>query len=296
MKDSASRVTTYAHLQGPRIGRTQVWNGARVLALAFAGLIPALATADAVLVSVDSDRWQFAGSVYLWLADVGGKVNFPAAGTSADFNVDAKTLLSNLNMGAMGAFDAHKGRWGLFTDVMYFDVGGGKSATRDFTIGNLSLPAGASADLHLDVKAWIWTLAGEYRVLADPDWTVDLLAGGRYIDVDQGLNWSISGNLGPIPAPGRAGSSEAGGHFWDAIIGIRGSYAFGEGRKWSIPFYLDGGAGQSDYTYQAALGVGYSFQWGQLSAMWRYLDYKPKSGPMENLHFSGPLIGATFRW
>ena len=83
----------------------------------------------------------------------------------------------------------------------------------------------------------------------------------------------------------------------DAIIGVKGRYTFGESRKWSVPFYLDVGTGQSDLTWQAAVGVGYAFQWGEVSALWRYLDYKFKSSSkIEDMNFNGPQIGLTFRW
>ena len=196
----------------------------------------------------------------------------------------------------MGAFDAHKGRWGVVTDVIYLNVGDGKSGTSDFKISNIGPPATVTSDLHLGVKAWIWTLAGEYRVSQDPAWSVDLLAGGRYMDVSETLNWSISASYGPIPVPDQIGSATVSNHLLDGIVGVKGNYAFGADRKWSIPFYLDGGAGDSDHTYQAALGVGYAFQWGQVSVTYRYLDYKLKSKQIEDVTFSGPLIGATFRW
>ena len=45
-----------------------------------------------------------------------------------------------------------------------------------------------------------------------------------------------------------------------------------------MPFYLDVGTGQSDRTTQAAVGLAYAFNWGDIDAMWRYLDYNLKSG------------------
>jgi len=64
-----------------------------------------------------------------------------------------------------------------------------------------------------------------------------------------------------------------------------------------VPFYLDVGTGQSDLTWQVAAGVGYSFQWGEVLAMWRYLDYNFKSGSdLEELNFNGAMLGVTFRW
>jgi hypothetical protein len=270
------------------------------LALVSAGLLPALAAADAPLVvaeSGNSDQWQFSGSVYGWFASVGGRVDFPVTGTSTSFKVDAKTLLNNFQLGGAGMFDVHKGHWGAFTDVMYMDLGGGKSNTRDFTLGNIAVPATTTAGLHLGVKSWIWTIAGEYRVVADPAWTVDLLAGARYLDLSETLNWSITGTLGPLPPVDRAGAAAVGGHIWDAIVGVKGRYAFGAERKWSVPFYLDGGAGDSEYTYHALLGIGYSFHWGEVTGAWRYLGYSAQSGHrISDIYFSGPLIGATFRW
>ena len=94
------------------------------------------------------------------------------------------------------------------------------------------------------------------------------------------------------PAP--AENSE---DLWDGIIGVKGRYAFGQNRQWFAPYYLDIGAGQSDLTWQAAAGVGYEYSWGELTGMWRYLDYNMKSGSVvESMTFNGPMLGATFRW
>jgi len=281
--------------------RTRLLCRTGFLALANAallGLLPLLAAAETPLVVAESnDSWQFSASVYLWFANIDGTANFPVAGSSTNFNVDAKTLLGNLNFGAMGEFDVHKGHWGAFTDLIYIDVGGSKSNTRDFTLGNVAIPATTTAYLNLTVKSWIWTIAGEYRAVADPAWTVDLLAGARYLDLSQRLSWSISGALGPLPPASRTGDSEAGGHIWDAIVGVKGQYMFGADGKWSVPFYLDGGAGDSEYTYQALLGAGYSFRWGEVTATWRYLRYTPQSSNrIVDLYFSGPMVAATFRW
>ncbi len=280
---------------------TRILYGTTLLALCSVGLLPLPAAADTPVVvteSNNSDQWQFAASVYGWFSSVGATVNFPATGTTTNFKVDAKSLLSHLELGGAAMFDVHKGPWGVFTDVMYLDLGGSKSDTRDFTLGNIAIPAGITSYLNLSVKSWIWTIAGEYRVVADPAWNLDLLAGARYLDLSQTLHWSISGALGPpLPPVDRTGESGAGGHVWDGIVGLKGRYAFGADRRWSVPFYLDGGTGDSEYTYQALLGLGYSFRWGQVTAAWRYLGYSPQSGGrLERVYFSGPLVGATFRW
>ena len=64
-----------------------------------------------------------------------------------------------------------------------------------------------------------------------------------------------------------------------------------------MPYYFDIGTGDSDLTWQAELGLTYSFGWGDIGVAWRYLDYDLKAnGPIKDLSFSGPAMGATIRW
>jgi hypothetical protein len=266
-----------------------------LIVFAVVGLLPAFAAAQAVIATAETDGWQFSATMYAWLPSVHGTVNFPLLGTSSDLSVDANTLLNHLNLGALGAFDVHYGNWGAFTDVMYLNVGASKSNTRDFTV--IGIPATTTADLHETLKTWIVTIAPEYRVLAGPAWTLNLLAGARYAELNNTLNWSFSGALGPLPPANRSGGSEASLHIWDGIVGVKGQYAFGAQWRWSVPFYLDAGSGDSERTYQAAGGLAYAFNWGQVLALYRYLEYKPQSSSrVQELYFEGPVIGATFRW
>jgi hypothetical protein len=268
---------------------------AAALVLVAGTLLPAIACAQAPRANPDSGKWQYAFSINGYLPSIAGNTTFPVdSGSSIDITADK--IIENLKFTFMGSLDVNNGRWGAFTDVLYLDVGGSKSQSRDFSIGNLGLPAGTNADLSLDVKGLVWTLAGEYRLANDPGLTMDLLAGARYFDLKQKLGWAISGSLGPIAAPGRTGSVEVRENVWDAIVGVKGRYAFGESARWSVPFYVDVGTGQSDLTWQGSAGIGYAFQWGEVSVLWRYLDYRFKSRKIEDMNFNGPQIGATFRW
>jgi len=197
----------------------------------------------------------------------------------------------------MGTFGAHNGTWGVFTDVVYLEFEGSRSGSRDFTIGNVGLPADASATFDWDLKGWVWTLAGDYRVHSDRSFTIDVLAGTRLLDIRQSLKWNIAGSIGPLDPAARSGESNESHSAFDAIIGVKGRYGFGANREWAVPFYLDVGTGQSKSTVQTAAGLAYAFKWGELSAMWRYLGYHNKSDKnLEEISFSGPLVGATFRW
>jgi hypothetical protein len=270
--------------------------GTAVLAFAAGAVLPT--TADAQYAQPGTPgKWQFAATIYAYLPSIGGTMSFPAGSGSSGLNVDASTIINDLKFTVMGSFDAHNGRWGMFTDVLYLDVGGSASKTREFSIGTIGLPATTTADLNLDLKGTVWTIAGEYRVASDPSWKVDLLAGARYFGVKPTLSWSIDGDLGTIPAPGRVGSKEIDENVWDGIVGVKGAYAFGADRRWSVPFYFDIGTGQSDLTWQAAAGIAYSYHWGDLVAMWRYVDYNFKSDKnLQDMNFNGPMFGATFRW
>ena len=258
-------------------------------------LLPALAAADTPQSGPDAG-WQFDASVYAYLPSIDGSTIFPIQTGGSSVNITTSQILNALNMTFMGSFDAHTGPWGVFTDLIYMDLGASKSNTNDFTIGNIGIPAGTTANLHLDISGWVWTLAGEYRLSDTPGLKVDWLLGTRYFDLAEELTWSISGNLGPIAPAGRSGMSKQGSVVWDGITGIKGHAAFGTDGRWRLPFYLDGGFGDSNHTWQVSAGVAYAFDWGTVHAMWRYLDYEFSGSKLQSINFNGPMIGATFHW
>jgi hypothetical protein len=263
---------------------------------ATAGLLPTLLAAQTPPSQPIPGAWRFGASLYGYLPSVSGTSSSPADSGGNRINVNLAEIL-DLELALMGSFDAHNGRWGVFTDIIYLNYGGSKQQSRDFTIGRIGIPAGTTANLDLDFKGVLWTLAGQYRVFSDPALTVDAMAGLRLLEMRTTTRWSISGNLGPIAPSGRTGTSEIKDRELDGIVGVRGRAGLGTSGRWSLPFYLDVGAGDSDLTWQAAAGVSYGFAWGELTGMWRYLAYDLKPGrSLEDLKFNGPLIGATFRW
>jgi len=223
---------------------------------ALAGTTMALPQAATAQVS---DEWRFNAVLYGYFPSIGGKSTFPPRDGGSNIDVDASKIISALKFTFMGTFEAQKGRWGFLTDILYMDLGGSKSATRDITIGHVTLPAGVTANANLDIKGTVWELAGTYLAVSDPGVTVNLLAGG--------------------------------------IVGVKGRFAFGENREWFVPYYVDVGTGDSDVTWQIIGGIGYAFKWGDVIAGWRYLDYNFKSGGVfEDANFNGPIVGVAFHW
>lgn len=260
-------------------------------ALAAVALMPAAASAQ------PADAWRFQASIYAYLPTIGGSTIFPPESGGSSASVDIDTILENLKMTFMGSFEAKRGQFGVFTDVIYLDVGDRRSGSRDLTLGGVTLPAGVDASVEFDLKGWAWTFAGTFEAIRTPDAHLDVFGGMRMLDIEQSLDWTLTGNVGAVALPNRIGSRGVGLQNWDVIAGVKGRVAFGEGRRWYVPYYLDAGFGDSQATWQALAGVGYSFSWGDMYASWRYLDYDMKSGKaIESLNFNGPAIGAVFRW
>jgi hypothetical protein len=242
------------------------------------------------------DDWQFRATIYGYFPDIGASAAFPA-GPSTTIDVNANKLISHLKLAFMGSIEAQKGRWGAFTDVMYFNVGGSRSGVRDLAISGMPLPPRITADASLDIDAWVWTLAGNYRAVSAPEMNVDVFAGARMLDVDSRLGWNFSADFGPFVGPGRQGSADAKLTNWDGVVGAKGRLNFGESREWFVPYYVDVGTGDSDLTWQGIAGIGYAFKWGEVIAAWRYLKYDFKSNQkLENLTFNGPAVGVAFHW
>jgi hypothetical protein len=274
-----------------RRSKRHVATVAMFVTIAAGALSPACASAQAL-----SDEWKFRASVYMWMPEISGGANFPS-GATADFDLKFHTIFDHLKMAGMGSIETQKGRWGAFTDVLYMNLGGSKATTRNLTVDGVPVPVEADVNANVGIKAWIWTLAGSYRIQAEPDSTFDVFAGARMLWLQPTLGFDIKTNVGPLAGPEREGSLSVTGRNWDAIVGAKGRVGFGTNREWFIPYYVDIGTGQSDLTWQAAAGIGYAFSWGEIVATWRYLDYKQKSdAKLNGLTINGPLVGVAFRW
>lgn len=255
----------------------------------------AVVAAPAAAQSPPSEQWQFIAIIYGYLPKISGSATFPT-GTTANISVDPNQIINNLKFAFMGAVDARKGPWDFFTDVLYMDVSDSKSQTRDLSIGGMPIPLGITADANLKIKSTLWTLAGGYRFIDTPQWTLDVFGGARDVVLKQTLGFSLSADVGPFVGPLRQGTANVNVNNWDGIIGTKGRFMFGERREWFVPYYADVGTGQSKYTWQTYVGLGYAFSWGELIGVWRYIEYKFDAPSNPTLKLNGPAIGVAFHW
>jgi hypothetical protein len=115
--------------------------------------------------------------------------------------------------------------------------------------------------------------------------SLDLLAGARYLYMKAGLT------IAPLAKASTSGSG------WDGIVGARGNVELNQ--NWFMPFHVDVGAGDTELTWQAFVGVGYKYEKFDLIMGYRYLDWdfddSDKGGDTFNdFTISGPIIGAKF--
>jgi hypothetical protein len=268
-----------------------------VLAIAFG-----CAASSAFAQGAPADPWQFRATIYAYFPSISASTVFPPpANGGTSIGLDASDYLRALEFAFMGSFEARKGQWGLLTDYIYLNFSADKSATRDFTLtgplGQVSLPADVTGSVDLSLRGWAWLLAGTYTAIERPDHEMQVLGGLRYLKFSSDVNWRLSGNVGSVPIDGRQGSASIRPDYWDGIVGIRGRARLGADGKWFLPYYADIGTGDSDLTWQAMAGLGYSFSWGEVTAVYRHLEYDfGSSGALRDLSFSGPAIAASWRW
>jgi len=241
------------------------------------------------------DDWEWRATIYGWLPDLDGTTMFPTGTDGPEIEVDASELIDNLDFTFQAAFHGHKGRWGLFTDVLYLDEGGSNTVSRQTVRGpHGGVPVSVELDARLDVKSWLWTVGGSYTLSRSDAHLVDLTFGARMIDMRQELDWRVIGDIGGVSLPEQDGSGRVSGTNWDAIVGLKGFRRFG---NWVVPWEFDVGAGDSDLVWQAMAGIGYGFGWGELLLNYRYLDYEnDENQPVSDLTLSGPMVAASFSW
>lgn len=220
--------------------------------------------------------WNWEAELYFWGADIGG-----TAGNGADIEISLSDLLDNLEFALMGTVWARHGNWTLFYDGVYLDV-----AADGTTTGSIG-PIEATAMAEVDLRAWISTFGAGYKFYEAGNTFLNVVGGARALHLDTQLDASIG--------PGTINIDESETN-WDGIVGLAGQTEIND--NWYLTYYADVGAGDSDLTWQARIGVNYRFDKWDLTFGYRHLDYdlSDNIAAVEELDISGPFIGARFRF
>jgi len=221
----------------------------RYLAGILASLLAVSAVAGDGAEAIEDGDWHFLLRLYGWLPSISGKTRFdlPDAG---DATVDSGDILDSLQGVFMGSAQARKGRWSAFTDVIYLSLGQDKQ-------GGIQLPAayGSGLNVHVDeqLEGWSWTLGGGYTLWYNDRANLDVLLGARLFDLNMDVDLTATGPLGR-QLPARLSTSVK---LWDGIVGVYGRARVSG--NWFVPYYLDVGTGDSDFTSTGYAGLGYAF-------------------------------------
>lgn len=268
-------------------------------AIAKNGDISASAQAETTTPTV---QWSFSITPYLWLPNVNGTLKYnipPGAGGSPDVEVGPNEYLQNLQAVIMIAGEVRKDRWSVFTDLIYLDFADQDSSVKTINFGGSLVSSSSNVQTRSSFRGIAWTLATGYAIETGKDVMLDVFGGLRYLEISASSDWqlvtSITGPGGGQTFPRTGGVSQS-VPLWDGIVGARGRVLFAKS-NWSIPYYLDVGTGSSNLTWQWLLGVAYSFKWGGVTLAYRELFYDQQDDKfLQDLRFSGPTLGVTFRF
>ncbi len=231
------------------------------------------------------DEWNHSLAVYLWGANLGG-----TTGRGSEVDVSFSDLLNNLELAAMASYQARKGKWSFLTDVIYMDLAGEQQLDLVPPIGGDLI--NVTTDASLDLKSWVIHVGGGYNIHRSEQNTLDFIFGARYFDLSTDLLFNFNpGGRGPgITLP-----VSASGDVWDGIVGLKGSVNLS--KRWFVPYYADIGTGDSDLTWQAMAGISYrAAQWADIALTYRHLEWDLGSQLVDDLSFSGPMLGVIFRF
>lgn len=227
-----------------------------------------------------TEAWRFSITPYLWAINVNGDMSYKDR-TLIDDKVSTGQLLSKLQYAGMLEAEAHKGHWGFAANLLYAGIQDTGTRIRD----RVDLGSKTNAQIG------IYNLTGTYTVLNTKQTYVDALAGVRILSLDAKVDINVQGT--PL------GTTLKSNHtLTNPIVGVKGKYRLGES-DYFIPFYIDvgGGVDGTQVTTQGILGLGKTYDWGDLMLVFNDVFYKTKlNGVTTNLNFYGAAVGATFKF
>ncbi|MBV8602840.1 MAG: hypothetical protein JO359_14855 [Candidatus Eremiobacteraeota bacterium] len=268
------------------------------VAVAVVALACALASPASAADAQADTGWSWSVTPYVWLPSINGTFNYavPPQNGGSNGSVSASSgpnnYLSNLNFAAMLAGEARRDRLTFVGDFINLNLSDNKAKLRNFNGpgGIVVIPVTFAAQTH--ISGTIAEGGAGWTLSRGSAGNLDVLLGVRYAGVTSSLAWQITGPFN-IFNPNGSVSSKV--NLTDAIGGVRGRLNLGG--HWYLPYYLDGGAGGSQFTWQGVGGFAYALNKNtSLQVVHRTLHYTTGSSALQNISFSGPALAATFRF
>ena len=232
-------------------------------------------------VATESD-WGADLEIYGWLPII--EVENEAGHKS---KITRDDLLDNIDLFGFSFVRFHMGKWSLSSDFIYYKISKQEDAPLFGRIPDL-----AELD-KAGMQAWVIRPAIGYEIHRSDKQLVELYGGARYLWIEADLEFDLSPTLPGLPSESRKDSPSFSN--WDGIVGVRGKYDVTD--RWFVPYSVNAGTGESDFTWDALAAVGYRFRDFNAVAGWRYLYYDIGSDTLiKELSVNGPFAGVVFHW
>ena len=247
-----------------------------------AGLVcsaPMLAQAQA------ADAWTFRLTPYVWGSSTEGSFAHARLPVTVYTSKSFRDSLEELDAGAMGAFEARRGRHGLLLDGQFAKL----STTVQVPV------AGAALPVRLKTRTTSGLLAWRYGLVERDATHLDLVAGVRVWSARVRLAYAV-----PVPTPPRVPQQYSGeqSHRWvDAQVGVKGRHCFGNGVF--VGGWVLAGTGESDLSTDLMLLAGYDInERFAVIAGYRRLstDFETGGGFRFDTTMQGPGLGLEYRF
>ncbi len=243
-----------------------------------------------------SNKWNIELTPYFWVAELDGDATL--RGRTGQVDVSFSDLLDNLDIAFMGRLEAWKGKWGLFMEALYMDLGAEFSTPQGLVSADIDVKM-AILEFGLGYHLWETQVGKE----GSQKLSFDLLGGVRYINLEGEVDIRTGGPLSGLGlAIGRTFGRRQ--EWVDPIIGGRLRWNIDDKLAAAVRFDFGGfdiGEG-SNLTWNLVAGIDYKLKENMsLKAGYRIfdLDYDSGSGNKEfgiDAQFKGPIFGLTMKF
>lgn len=241
---------------------------------------------------VGSEEWEVQFTPYFWVADLEGDATL--RGRTGSVDVGFSDIWDNLDIGLMGRVEAWQGKWGLYFDGLYMDLGAEFTTPLGLVSTDIDVKM-AIVDFGIGHRLWETGL-GENN---SQRLSFDLLGGARYTNLDGEIDIITNGPLSDIISGRTFGRRE---EWVEAVIGGRLRWDLNDKLAAAVRADFGGfGIGEgSNLSWNLLAGIDYQLSKNMyLKAGYRIydIDYDSGSGTTEfglDVQFRGPILGLTY--
>lgn len=228
------------------------------------------------------DDWGFDFQIYGWLPIIELELE-----DGSKSKITRDDILDDLDLAALWALRARRDRWSLTADFIHLGISG-----KDDVPLLPDVPGGVTIKKS-GFDSWIITPNIGYTVVSSDRQKIDLYVGARYFRIEFDVKLEIDPIVPGEPVSSRKESPSV--SKWDGIVGARGLIYLSN--KWFIPYSMNVGTGESDFTWSAQTAIGYQYDTFDAVVGWRIQEYDVGSDTLiKELDLNGPFAGAIFRW